>query len=333
MSQHVKSISPCGDRLALPSAACWKVSAMNCFLDSWRAIWSTAVVIGSFFILSGCKHIDRGSSIGPSVSAPYAQPYDGEPLLDTPTMNEPLPELSPVPPLPGAGHSVPPEPLPPPAPAEPTSAQSEPGKQPVSQIKPFWSQMTASAATGRSTPISPLPKLRQGRHAAVVLNAVSNRTMDQRLAAAPFGVSTSTPGTNSIASNIHETTVRDFHSLSNLAGENNNQRIESVSSPALRGGLSFPASRSALAEVEAKGLVIAPMQQPITTRSGVIEDWPYRLQPLTFTVDARKNVLPQQASEEQATPSNETQFGSTEQAPSAAQEEATVPSLLLPPGP
>ena len=306
---------------------------MNCFLDSRRAIWSTAVVIGSFFILSGCKHIDRGSSIGPSVSAPYAQPYDGAPLLDTPALHEPLPELSPVPPLPGAGHSVPPEPLPPPAPAEPTSAQSEPGKQSVSQIKSFWSQMTASAATGRSTPVSPLPKLRQGRHAAVVSNAVSNRAMDPRLAAAPFGVSTSIPGTNSIASKIHETTVRDFNSLSNLTGENNNQRIEPVSSPALRGGLSFPVSRSALAEVEAKGLVIAPMQQPITTRSGVIEDWPYRQQqPLAFTVDARKNVLPQQASEEQATPSNETQFGSTEQAPPAAQEEVTVPSLL-PPGP
>jgi len=304
-------------------------------LDSRRAIWSTAVVIGSLFILSGCKHVYRGSGVESSVSGPYLQPYDGEPLPDTPALHEPLPELSPVPPLPGAGHSVPPEPLPPPAPpapSEPTSAQSEPGKQPVSQTRSFWSQMSARASTSRSTPAGELPKLRQGRHAAVASNTVSNRTMSPRLAVAPFGGSTSAAGTNSMTSTIDESTAVDFPSLSNLAGEHNNQPIESVSSPALRGGLSFPASRSALADVETRGPIITPMQQPITTRGGAIENWPYRSQPSAFATDSRKNVPSPQASEVQTTPSNEAQLGLTEQAPAAAQEEVRVPSLL-PPGP
>lgn len=321
-------ISQCDDRLALSFAACWKVTAMFRSLDSRRATWSTVVVVGSLFMLSGCKHVYRGSGVESSVSGSYMQPYDGEPLLDTPALHEPLPELSPVPPLPGAGHSVPPEPLPPPAPAEPTSAQSESGKQPVLQTQSFWSQLSARASTGRSTSVSQLPKIRQGRHAAVASSTASARIMDSRLAASPLGVSTSTTRTNSTDSKIDETTAKDFYSLSNLAGENNNQPIESVSSSASRGSLAFPVPRSTLAEAETKGVVITPMQQPITTRSGVIEDWPYRWQPSGIAADSRKNVSPQPASEIQTTPSNETQFGLT----GPALEEVKVPSLL-PPGP
>ena len=305
---------------------------MFCSLDFQRAIWSTVVVIGSLFILSGCKHVYRGSGVESSVSGPYMQQDDGEPLLNSPALHEPLPELSPVPPLPGAGHSVPPEPLPPPAPSEPTSTQAEPSQQPVSKTKSFWSQVPARASTGRSTPVSQLPTLRQGRHAAMASNGVSNRTLDPRLAATPYGGTASVAGTNSIASKIDETTAKNFPSLSNLTGEHDTQQIESVSSPALRGGLSFPAQRSTLAEVEARGPVITPMQQPITTRNGVIEDWPYRSQSTAFASDSRKNVSPPQASEVPTTTSNETQFGSTEPAPTAAQEAATIPSLL-PPGP
>lgn len=307
---------------------------MNCSLDSRRALCSTAVVIGSLFILSGCKHVYRGHGVESAVSGPYMQPYDGEPLPNTPALHEPLPELSPVPPLPGAGHSVPPEPLPPPAspaPSEPTSTQAEPGKQPVSQTKSFWSQVSARASTGRSTPVSQLPTLRQGRHAAIASNGVSNRTMDPRLAGTPFGVTASAAGMNSIASKIDETTARNFPSLSNLTGEHDTRQIESVSSSALRGGLTFPAARSTLAEVEARGPVITPMQQPITTRNGVIEDWPYRSQPSALA-DVVKNAAPQQAGKVQTTPSNKFQFGSTEPTPAAARDETTVPSLL-PPGP
>ncbi len=305
---------------------------MNCSLDSRRALCFTVVVIGSLSILSGCKHVYRGSGVEPPVSGPYLQPSDGEPLLGTPARHEPLPELSPVPPLPGAGHSVPPEPLPPPAPAEPTSTQAKPGQQPVSQTKSFWSQMSARASTGRSDPVSPLPTLREGRHAALASIGVSNRMMDPRLAATPLGFSTTTPRTNSLASKIGETTAGDIHSFSNLAGEHHNLPIASASSPALRTGLSVPVLRSEWAGVDAQGPVITPLQQPIATRSGVIENWPYRSQSPEFVADSRKNVSPPQASKVPTSPASEIQFGSTEPAPAAAQEEATVTSLL-PPGP
>ena len=321
-------ISQSGDWLALPFAACWKVTAMFRSLDSRRAIWSTVVVVGSLFMLSGCKHVYRGSGVESSVSGSCMQPYDGEPVLDTPALHDPLPELSPVPPLPGAGHSVPPEPLPPPAPAEPTSAQSESGKQPVLQPQSFWSQLSARASTGRSTSVSQFPKVRQGRHAAFASSTASARIMDSRLAASALGVSTSTTRANSTDSKLDETTTQGFYSLGNLAGENNNPPIESVSSSAVRGGLAFPVPRSTLAEVEAKGVVITPLPQPFTMRSGVIEDWPYRSQPTGIAAESRKIVSPQPASEVPTTPSNETQFGLTE----PAQAEMTVPSLL-PPGP
>lgn len=304
---------------------------MICFLDSRRAIWSTALVMGSLFILSGCKHVYRGHGVEPSISGPYIQPDDDEPLLDSPALYEPLPELSPVPPLPGAGHSIPPEPLPPPAPAEPTSTQAEPGQQPVSQqARSFWSQMSARASTGRSASVSPLPKLRQGRHAAVASNTVPNRITASHLAASPFGVSTLR--TNSIASKIDTTTAGDITSFSNLAGERNNQPIESVSSPALRGGPSFPRPQSASAGVDTRGPVITPASQPMTTENKGIENWPHRPQTSTLVTDSQKNALPLLAREVQAAPSGETPFGSTEQAPDEVQEEVTVPSLL-PPGP
>ncbi|MBC8115365.1 MAG: hypothetical protein H7062_13360 [Candidatus Saccharimonas sp.] len=303
-------------------------------LNTRRALWSTAFVIGSLFVLSGCKHVYRGSGIEPSVSGPYMQPHDGEPLPGTPAFHEPLPELSPVPPLPGSGHSLPPEPLPPPAPpvpSEPTSAQSEPGQQPVAQTETFWSRLSARATTGRSTSVSQMSTIRQGRHAAMASGGVSNRTMAPHLMAAPFGVSASAAGMNSNATLIDGSTARNFRSRSDVNDENNNRPIESVSAPAMRGGISVSASRSVLADVETVGPVITPLQHPITARGGVIEDWPYRAQPSTLA-DSGKNASPQQARQVPTTPSNGIQFGSTEPTPAAAQDEATVPSLL-PPGP
>lgn len=304
-------------------------------LNSRRAIWSTAFVIGSLFVLSGCKHVYRGSGIEPSVSGPYMQPHDGEPLPGTPALHEPLPELSPVPPLPGAGHSLPPEPLPPPAPpasSEPTSAQSEPDQQRVSQTETFWSRWSPRATTSRSTPVSQMSTIRQGRHAAMAASGVSNRTMAPRLTAAPFGVSASAAGVNSNATPFDGSTTKNVRSRSDVTGENNNRPIESVSAPAMRGGISVPASRSVLAGVETVGPVITPLLSPITARGGVIEDWPYRAQPSAVAADSVKNAPPPQAGKVQTTPSNETRFGSTEPTPAVAQDAAMVPSLL-PPGP
>ena len=306
---------------------------MVCFLDSRRAIWSAIVVVGSLCILSGCMHAHRGSGVESTVSGPSLQPYDGVNVPNAPALHEPLPELSPVPPLPGAGHSLPPEPLPPPAPPEPSesnSAQAELSREPVLQTRSFWSQMTSRASIGRSAPVSQLPAIRQGHHAAVASISVPNRTMDPRFAATPFGVANSVAGTNPRASKFDETTARNFPLLSSLAGENNSRQIESVSSPAWRGSvLSVP--RSAQVAGEANGPIITPIQQPLTTRNEVIEDWPYRSRPSALANDSRKNVSPQQASEAQPIPLSETQFGSaTEPAPTAAPE--TGPSLL-PPGP
>ena len=306
---------------------------MNCDFDSRRAFCSTVVVMGSLLLLSGCKHIYRGDGVEASVSGPYMRPYHGDPLLDPPVQSEPLPELSPVPPLPGAGHSTPPEPLPPPpAPAEPNSAQAEPGRPAGWQTRSRWSQLSARAFTGRLASASPLPPLRPGRHAPMASMGVLSRETDPRLAASPVGVSMATPRMNSIGSKIGETTAGGGHSFDNHAGDHHGRYIEAVSTPALRSGPSLPVSQPALDGAESRRTAIVPMQQPIVTRNGVIEHWPYRSQPTTFLSDSRKDASPRPASAGPTTPSNETQFGSTEPTPFAAQEETTVPSLL-PPGP
>lgn len=309
---------------------------MSCSPASRRRIWSAAVVAGTLFLLSGCKHLDRGRSVEPAISGPSLQSYDGERSPDTPVLHEPLPELSPVPPLPGAGHSVPPEPLPPPspAPAEPSNTLVEPvvepGPKSVSRSRSLWSQMSERASTVGSASDSPLPKLRQGRHAVVVSNSAPNRTMDSRFATTPFGVSVSTSRTSSSTSPTDEATARDVESLDKLAG-NNHRPIESVASFAWRGGHSFSHPRPVSAEVATQGPVITPMEQPIAIKRSVIEDWPYRSPPSPVAADTRKNVVPQQVGIEQPTLSNEAEAGSAVQAPAALRDEATVP-LLFPPG-
>lgn len=309
---------------------------MNCDFDSRRAFCSTAVVVGSLLLLSGCKHIHRGDGVEASVSGPYMRPYHGDTSLDTPVQSEPLPELSPVPPRSGAGHSVPPEPLPPPpppAPAEPNSARAEPGRPAGLQTRSRWSQLSARASTGRLASGSPLPPLRQGRHAAIASMGVSNRATDPRFAAFPVGVSTATPRTNSIDSRIGETTAGGGHSFDNQAGGPHGRYIEAVSTPTWRSGPSFPVSQPTLDGAVSREPAIVPMQQPIVTRNGVIEHWPYRSQPPTFLADSVKDASPKPANAVPTTPSNETRFGSTEPAPFAAREETTAVPSLLPPGP
>ncbi len=321
-SRPVASNSPRGDRVALPSTTCGKISAMFGSLKSRQAVWSTVVVIGSLPIFSGCKHVYRGSGVESSVSGPYVQSFDGEPQSETPALHEPLPELSPVPPLPGAGHSEPPEPLPPPAPPVPSvpantqTEPAEPDQQPVSQTRSFWSRIAARASVDRSASASPLPKVRPGRHAVVASNAASDRTMNPSPAAGLFGVSTWNSGVNSTASTAGETSPKYFHSPGNLAGVSHHQSIESGSTSASPGGFSPPTSRSGLADVETKGPVITPLPQPITTRSGVIEAWPHHSPSSAFANVTPKSDSPPPLSD----------------VPAAVQETATVPSLL-PPGP
>ena len=225
---------------------------------------------------------------------------------------------------------MPPEPLPPPAPlapAESSRVQSDPDKQPGLPIGTYWSRMTSRVTTGRSTPVSPLSAIRQGRHAAAASNSLSNRTMGPHLAGNPFG---SFAGTDSTGSIINGSAARSLPSLSNVAHDS--RQIESVSSPALQSGDAWRLPRSALAEVETMGPTITPLQQPMATRSGVIESWPYRSQPSPVALGSRRNAPPQRAIEASITPPNETQFGSTELPPLAAPEAAAAPSLL-PPGP
>ncbi len=308
---------------------------MFCSLNSRRAVWSTVVVLGSFCILSGCKHVYRGRGVESSVSGPYIQPHDSEPLLDTPALHEPLPELSPVPPLPESGHSVPPEPLPspiPPAPSEPTSAETESGNRSVTQTKSFWTQMSARLSTSRTIQASPLPIVRQGRHAAVASGATSNPAMVTHPANAIHGGSLSKLEANSIASRNDEVSGKHFHMPGNLASENSNRSVESVSNSTLPGSLSVTVARSARPEVVVGGPVIVPMQQPIAVRNGVIENWPYRSQPSTLAADVRTNNSLPLTGEVQTAPANETQSGSIEPPPAAERVEPTVPSLL-PPGP
>jgi hypothetical protein len=297
-----------------------------------RAIWSAAFVIGSLCVLPGCKHVYRGSGFESSVSGSPVQSYVGEPMPDSSASHEPLPELSPVPPLPGAGHSPAPEPVPPPAPSEPTSAQAEPETPPMSQTKSLWSQPSARGSIRKSSPTNSLATIRQGRHAAMASNVVPKQTVDPRFAAIPYRVAGSNPGSGPITSKNHETTAQDFPALGNPAGEHNSHSIESVSSPALRGGLSFPAARSTFAELESVGPHITPRQQPSTTRNGVIEDWPDRSQPAKLAANSRTNLAPPQLRNVPTAPSNASALGSFQATPAVAQDGASVPSLL-PPGP
>lgn len=299
-------------------------------MNSRRAIWPMVFAIGSLSILSGCRTAYRGNGVESSVSGPY-QPYSGEPQLSAPALHEPLPELSPVPPLPGAGHSEPPEPLPssvPPAPAEASRPQSEtvePDAQPVSQSKSIWSRFSARATSGRSISVSPLPKVRPGRHAASASSPASNR-------ATSIGDTPSIFGANSMAQGIDGTPYGGFHAPGNLVGLTKSRPVEAVSSPAVRSGLALPASGSALSEADAIGPIITPLQIPNSTSGGVIEAWPHRSQPAAIPGFVRKNASPPLLKDLPVASSNETQFGSIQPAPAAVQDEATVPSLL-PPGP
>ena len=299
-------------------------------MNSRRMIWSMAFLIGSLSVLSGCKTAYRGSRVESSVSGPY-QPYIGEPALSAPALHEPLPELSPVPPLPGAGHSVPPEPLPPPvppAPAEASRPQSEAVEsdaQSVSQSKSFWSKFSARAGSGRSTLVSPLPKIRPGRHAASASSFASNH-------ATPIGAAPSIFGKSSMAEGIGGTPYGGFHASGNLAGLTKRQPVETVSSPAIPSGLALPTSRSALAEAGAIGPMITPLQEPNSTRNEVIEAWPYRSQAAAIPSFSQNKASPPPLKDLPVASSNESQFGSIKPAPAAAQDDATVPSLL-PPGP
>ena len=298
-------------------------------VNSRRAIWSMVFVIGSLSVLSGCKSVYRGYGAESSDHGPY-QPYSGEPPLNTPALHEPLPELSPVPPLPGAGHSVPPEPLPspvPPAPAEASRPQSEtvePDAQPVSQSKSFWSRFSARATSGSSIPSGPLPKVRPGRHAAIASSPVSNL-------ATLIGGTPSIFGTNAMAQGIDGTPPGGFHASDNFAGLMKSQPVETVSSPAVRSGLALPALGSSLSKADAIGPMITPLQEPNSTSGGVIEAWPYRSQPATIPGFVQKNASPPPLQGLPVAPSNETPFGSLKPAPAAVQDQATVPSLL-PPG-
>ena len=306
---------------------------MICYLNSRRAILSTAVVVGSLFILSGCKHFARSGGVQSSGSGSYLSPYDNPSATVSPALNEPLPELTPVPPLPGAGHSVPPEPLPPPpvppAPSTPTSALPAPEGPAVSQTRSLWDQFSDRMSVDRPVPASPLPKLRQGRHAAVASAPTLNRTTEPRLSASALGNARSMQGSRSITSTVDDTVVNRIPPLNDLVGSGNGQPIESVSSLVSRDGGASSNARSGVLGSEPSGLVITPLQQPLVTGNGVIEDWPYHAQPSAFVANKQK-IAPIPPIDE--TPTTESSVGSIEQTPAISKEEATVPSLL-PPGP
>ena len=127
-----------------------------------RVLCSAVLVLGTLSVLPGCKHSYRShgvdSTLNPRFSSqPVDADYDDRAERNLSPRFESFPDLSPVPPLPGAGHSLPSDDALPPSPSpdsvSPTSLQLdsnpstnpspaiEPNLSPVAESSPRWKQM------------------------------------------------------------------------------------------------------------------------------------------------------------------------------------------------
>ena len=304
-------------------------------VSSRRLLCSAVLIMGAFAGLPGCKHAYRGGGIdSPLGSRRVTQPLDADfddgPRLHSAPRFESLPDLSPVPPLPGAGHSLPGGDGVPPSPTlnsvSPTSLQSEPtaaldatpsatpSLSPVAESEPSrWQQLLKVPSFPKRTLAQPLPPLKAGRFASpsnrnssvgsASSPVLSARPQSALMHSAQFALRPSSPA----LSNNTEADVNDSRSL----GQASHQPVPTLVSD------------------EAATLpVVTPM-----VRVGQIERWPHQAQTSSNSIKPRsmkhdESLLSGLLDAAQASPLDELPL------PVATQtvEEAVSPALL-PPGP
>ena len=162
--------------------------------SSRRVLCSAVLVLGTLSVLPGCKHAYRGNGSDSTLNSRFSpQPveadYEGGSGSNSAPQYESLPDLSPVPPLPGAGHSLPGEDALPPSPSpdsvSPTSLQldsnpaaapsptAEPNLSPVAESSPRWKQMLKVPSFPKRAVAQPLPPLKPGRYSSSIASRAS----------------------------------------------------------------------------------------------------------------------------------------------------------------
>lgn len=255
-----------------------------------RVLCSAVLVLGTLSVLPGCKHSYRShgvdSTLNPRFSSqPVDADYDDRAERNLSPRFESFPDLSPVPPLPGAGHSLPSDDALPPSPSpdsvSPTSLQLdsnpstnpspaiEPNLSPVAESSPRWKQMWKVPSFPKRAVAQPLPPLKPGRYSSSIVSRTSAgsateqgvgvRPQSALMHSAQFALRPSSPAFKS-----EEAGVTSFQSLG------------SASPPST--GLTFnslPASGQSANNDALLVPVITPVIAPIRTRSGQIEQWPH----------------------------------------------------------
>ncbi len=249
-------------------------------VSSRRLVCSAVLILGTLAGLPGCKHAYRGSGLYSPLDPrrmprPIESDYDDGPGLHSAPQFESLPDLSPVPPLPGAGHSLPGGDGVPPSPTldsvSPTSLQTEPtatpaaapatapSLSPVAESAPSrWKQLLKVPSFPKRTLAQPLSPLKSGRYASSIYNntsagsasspVTSARPQSVLMHSAQFSLRPSSPSLNSADSG-----ATDSGSLGQASHH--------------------PAAALVSDEPATLPVVITPM-----VRVGQIERWPYQAQ-------------------------------------------------------
>ena len=257
--------------------------------SSRRVLCSAVLVLGTLSVLPGCKHAYRGNGSDSTLNSRFSpQPveadYEGGSGSNSAPQYESLPDLSPVPPLPGAGHSLPGEDVLPPSPSpdsvSPTSLQldsnpaaapsltPEPNLSPVAETAPRWKQMLKVPSFPKRAVAQPLPPLKPGRYSSSIASrAAAGSTTGQFVNARPQSALMSSA---QFALRPSSSTLK--------SGE-----ADATSFPALgSGSYSLSDSKNGSLTTSAQSSndnatmpVITPVIAPLSTRTGVVAHWPH----------------------------------------------------------
>lgn len=300
---------------------------MDSLFRSPPAVWAALIICGALSANMGCRHTRPGGSVDSSGILPESQPYDSPLESQGSALHEPLPDLSPVPPIPGAGHSASPEPVlppsPPPAPAEPMSFLPTVEERSVNTASTPSNTRAVESALPRTKAVSPTrgsTELRPGRHAAP-----SRLTIAQQQA--PHGVATRPPQAVSSSRTSEESIARQVASDVERSPSGNVPIIESVSGVA---SVSSSRETQTTGTSRESGPVITPLATPEEVRRGVVEPWPHRRQ-LPVSPNFHDPARPQKAIREEAGSPGSVGTESKTLPPPAAADPARVP-VMLPPG-
>lgn len=115
---------------------------INC--NRVRRLSSIAFALAALVGASGCQQMSAWTNMSPRVSTPSAAPFGHSPSSDTYFHRPDAAPLTPVPDLPGPGHSVPLDLPPPPAPSEGVNSPKSLGDAVTTRSKALWNMRPMS---------------------------------------------------------------------------------------------------------------------------------------------------------------------------------------------